>query len=217
MLVIMAFLLEIFINMSHFFQQTKDIHINSTPVVYDSRNSGQPLSRNSLLEQAITDSGSCEDLRPKTAIVHPNIRRTASCKEPPTYMQKNWGNKNCNQNEHIHLRSPNSLRYHTDRKISSKFQPSVDHKITVKENGHQDLGYVDRGSSRGSSAWMRQSFSDTVDSGSESENLDEIPFLKAKMPGKEKDNILMQYVKLGCRIVISVPQKPPRYGRKISK
>ena len=213
----MAFLLEIFINMSHFFQQTKDIHINSTPVVYDSRNSGQPLSRNSLLEQAITDSGSCEDLRPKTAIVHPNIRRTASCKEPPTYMQKNWGNKNCNQNEHIHLRSPHSLRYHTDRKISSKFQPSVDHKLTVKENGHQDLGYVDRGSSRGSSAWMRQSFSDTVDSGSESEDLDEIPFLKAKMPGKEKDNILMQYVKLGCRIVISVPQKPPRYGRKISK
>jgi hypothetical protein len=64
------------------------------------------------------------------------------------------------------------------------------------------LGYVDRGSSRGSSAWMHQSFSDTVDSGSESEDLDEIPFLKAKMPGKEKDNILMQYVKLGSMQMI---------------
>ena len=37
------------------------------------------------------------------------------------------------------------------------------------------------------------------------------------MGGKEKDEILKQYVKLGSRIVVSVPQKPPRYGRKISK
>jgi hypothetical protein len=49
---------------------------------------------------------------------------------------------------------------------------------------------------------MRQSFSDTVDSGSESEDLDEIPFLKAKMPGKEKDNILMY-----CYLVVLASSK----------
>lgn len=192
---------------------TKEIHINTTPVICDSRNSGRPFSRNSLLEQVLTDSGSCEDLRPKTAIVHPNIRRSSSYKEPPTYSQKSFGNKS-NQNEHI--RSPSSPRNPTDKKISSKFQPSVEYKMNVKENGHQDSGFVDRSSSHGSSALMHHSFSDTVDSGSESEDLDEIPLLKTKMPGKEKDDILKQYVKLGSRIVVSVPQKPPRYGRKIT-
>ncbi|XP_063440674.1 uncharacterized protein LOC134721523 isoform X2 [Mytilus trossulus] len=199
---------------------TKEIHINSTPTVYDTRISGTPtpMSRNSILDEVNNDTGSCEDLRPKTAIVHPNIRRTSSYKEPPTYLQKTSGSRSSSQNEHIHFRrqTPLSPRSQGDKKISSKFQPLVDYKINVKENGHQDSGFVDRGSSRSSSAWVRHSFSDTVDSGSESEDLDEIPLFRSKMPGKEKDEILKQYVKLGSRIVITVPQKPPKYGRKIT-
>lgn len=172
-----------------------------------------------MLEQVITDSGSCEDLRPKTAIVHPNIRRTSSYKETPTYLQKNSGNKT--QHEHypvIRRHTPASPRCQLDKKISSKFQPSVDYRINVKENGHQDSGYVDRSSSQSSSAaWARHSFSDNIDSGSDSDDLDEVPLFRSKMPGKEKDKILSQYIKLGSRIVVSVPQKPPKYGRKISK
>ena len=108
------------------------------------------------MEQVITDTGSYEDLRPKTAIVHPNIRRTSSYKEPPTYTQKTSANKSFNQNDFMHLRrqSPVSPK---DKKISSKFQPSVDYKINVKDNGHQDSGFVDRGySSRSSSAWVEK-------------------------------------------------------------
>lgn len=172
--------------------------------------------------------GSNEDLRTKTAIVRP-VKRTSSYKETASSMRNN-----SSLSKRSHYTSEHSFgRFSAaDRKRLSKSLEITDGIVhskdcknydSVSHGTHSPRG-GSHGSPRGASPWIRRtrselSLSDLSSLSSDDEDAISMSLMNklAKLSSREKEDILCKFVSPGDRVLISVPQKPPRYGKKIGE
>ena len=111
--------------------------------------------------------------------------------------------------------------YKSDGKVHSKLKPSLEYTIGVDENNVE--GHSETPSPRGSTPWGRphklrnhsvsdsdSSLSDTSDD----EDTLEQEIAVRNLSAKEKDTLLCDIVSVGDRILVSCPQKQPKYGKK---
>jgi hypothetical protein len=199
--------------------QAKDIDVNKNPYSSDSltvKQRRRPLSGGRFLDNMLREDSS----RPKTAIVRP-VKRSQSLREAVPMK----GQFAVLVNGRAESRS-NDVRYSTEKKTNSKFQPSVDYIIGMQDKTTMNSGSSPRCVSPRSPSWnssksksensMSLQSGNSSDSSDLEENVKTVEVL-SKLPAKEREAILVQYVDVGDRIVIAVPQKPPKYGRKIGK
>ncbi|XP_048751898.1 reticulocyte-binding protein homolog 2a-like isoform X3 [Ostrea edulis] len=209
-------------NKSHFTHSSKskakDIDVNRNPYSSEPqtvKNRRRPLSGGGFLDNMLREDTS----RPKTAIVRP-VKRSQSLRDAVPMK----GQFAVFVNGRPESRS-NDLRYSTEKKTNSKFQPSVDYIIGMQDKTTINSGLSPRSVSPRSPSWNSSksksenstslqsvNSSDSSDSEENSKTLEVL----SKLPAKEREAILVQYIDVGDRIVIAVPQKPPKYGRKIA-
>ncbi|XP_061196947.1 filamin A-interacting protein 1-like [Saccostrea echinata] len=205
-------------NKHHFIHpknKAKDIDVNRNPYSSDHnnvKNRRRPLSGGGFLDNMLREDSS----RPKTAIVRP-VKRSQSLKDAVPIK-----GLSLIVNGRPESRS-NDLRYSSEKKTNSKYQPSVDCIIGVQDKTTLRSGSRPSASPR-SPSWnssksrsensMSLQSENSSDSSDSEENSKTVEVL-SKLPAKEREAILVQYIDVGDRIVIAVPQKPPRYGKKI--
>lgn len=180
------------------------------------KNQRRPLSGGGFLDNVLKEDSS----RPKTAVVRP-VKRSQSLKDalPNKFTLYINGHQKSQSSEHRH--SP-------EKKTNSKYQPSVEYIIGVQDKTTLNSGSRPRSVSPRSLSWgstksrsensnsLSLQSVDSVESSDSEDNCKTVEVL-SKIPAKEREAILLQYIDVGDRIVIAVPQKPPRYGRKIGK
>lgn len=191
--------------------------------IHHNGKSERPMSGNTFPARNHSD-----DSRPKTAVVRPTINKTSSFKEQSPsrghsgvsrwHSQKvpNSSSKKCE----------NSPKYNSDTR-SSKFSPSLDYVIGAKNGDHCNVDSEDGRISSQCQLVKRthsdNSISDSMSSSSDiTEAMDDDTSLEyvqmiSKLSPKEKDQVISNFVCIGDRVIICVPQKPPRYGKKIGK
>nr|XP_022343753.1 uncharacterized protein LOC111136891 isoform X4 [Crassostrea virginica] len=198
--------------------KAKDIDVSRVPYSMEQnnmKNQRRPLSGGGFLDNVLKEDSS----RPKTAVVRP-VKRSQSLKDalPNKFTLYINGHQKSQSSEHRH--SP-------EKKTNSKYQPSVEYIIGVQDKTTLNSGSRPRSVSPRSLSWgstksrsensnsLSLQSVDSVESSDSEDNCKTVEVL-SKIPAKEREAILLQYIDVGDRIVIAVPQKPPRYGRKIA-
>ncbi|XP_052714524.1 reticulocyte-binding protein homolog 2a-like isoform X3 [Crassostrea angulata] len=202
--------------------RTKDIDVNRNPYSMDEnnvKNHRRPLSGGGFLDNVLKDQDS--HTRPRTAVVRP-VKRSQSYRDA-------LPNKFTLQiNGHQRPQSSSDHRHSTEKKTNAKYQPTVDYIIGIQDKTTLSSGSRPRSVSPRSPSWgstksrsensnslSLQSVNSSDSSDSEDNSTRTVEVL-SKLRAKEREEILVRYVDVGDRIVIAVPQKPPRYGRKIA-
>ena len=205
--------------------QNYDIDVNRNP--YSEREHGRthkrPLSSGSILDNVFKDkNSSTEDLQPKTAIVHP-VKRSQSFKEV-----------HHGKGQLTLLKRSNTVHKGIGEKKSSVSNPSFEYTIGLIEesNNPSDASKSKKSASfnmpsRSNSAFSPRSRSthslsdDSCISSSEHTDSDdktiEVVELLSKLTSKEREEILQKFIDVGDRILVTVAQRPPKYGRKMRK
>lgn len=184
------------------------------------KNHRRPLSGGGFLDNVLKDQDS--HTRPRTAVVRP-VKRSQSYRDA-------LPNKFTLQiNGHQRPQSSSDHRHSTEKKTNAKYQPTVDYIIGIQDKTTLNSGSRPRSVSPRSPSWgstksrsensnslSLQSVNSSDSSDSEDNSTRTVEVL-SKLRAKEREEILVGYIDVGDRIVIAVPQKPPRYGRKIGK
>ncbi|XP_069113570.1 putative leucine-rich repeat-containing protein DDB_G0290503 isoform X2 [Argopecten irradians] len=174
----------------------------------------RPVSA-STFQELLYDSN--EDLRAKTAIVRP-VKRTSSYRETST------SRTHSSLSKRSQPPSESSGRLSSmDRKQLSKSVDVTDGVVHSRNCINYDSVSQRTQSPRGTSTWIRRSRSElslSSELSSLSSDLDDVANTAVmskltKLSSRQKEDILCKFVSPGDRILFSVPQKPPRYGKKI--
>lgn len=200
--------------------KTKDIDVNRNPYSMDEnnvKNRRRPLSGGGFLDNVFKEES---QTRPKTAVVRP-VKRSQSYRDalPNKFTLQINGHQRPQSSDH---------RHSTEKKTNAKYQPSVDYIIGIQDKTTLNSGSRPRSVSPRSPSWgssksrsensnslSLQSVNSSDSSDSEDNSTRTVEVL-SKLRAKEREEILVRYIDVGDRIVIAVPQKPPRYGRKIA-
>lgn len=200
--------------------KTKDIDVNRNPYSMDEnnvKNRRRPLSGGGFLDNVFKEES---QTRPKTAVVRP-VKRSQSYRDalPNKFTLQINGHQRPRSSDH---------RHSTEKKTNAKYQPSVDYIIGIQDKTTLNSGSRPRSVSPRSPSWgstksrsensnslSLQSVNSSDSSDSEDNSTRTVEVL-SKLRAKEREEILVRYIDVGDRIVIAVPQKPPRYGRKIA-
>ncbi|KAK3085709.1 hypothetical protein FSP39_007626 [Pinctada imbricata] len=197
------------------------IDVNRNP--YHGDSAKRPLSGGHFVEIAWKEKdNSYEETRPKTAIVHP-VKRSQSFKE------------NHHQRGQLTLLKRSESHKGQGERKSDATSPTFEYTIGLIEecqNNNNDTSKPKKSaslpvSSRTNSAFSPRSRSRSTQSLSEescfssSENTDsddktfEVVEKLSNLTYKEKEGILEHFINVGDRILVTVSQKPPKYGRKM--
>ncbi|XP_033754883.1 coiled-coil domain-containing protein 186-like isoform X2 [Pecten maximus] len=177
----------------------------------------RPVSA-SIFQELLSDGN--EDMRTKTAIVRPTVKRTSSFKEAGnTRTHSSLSKRSQQPSEHSSGRLSSMDRKH----LSNSFD-TTDGVVHSRNCMNYDCVSQRTQSPRGTSPWIRRSRSELSMSSDlssmSSDNADDAMSTNlmsklAKLSSREKEDILCTFVSPGDRILFSIPQKPPRYGKKI--
>ncbi|XP_060084745.1 uncharacterized protein LOC132564011 [Ylistrum balloti] len=165
--------------------------------------------------------GSNEDLRSKTAIVRPTVKRTSSYKETASIARTH---SSLSKRSHQSSEPSSGRMSAVDRKHTSNCFERTEGTSYSRNSMNYDSISQRTQSPRGTSPWIHRSRSEQSLS-SELSSLSSANLTNststalisklAKLSSRQKEDILCKFVSLGDRILFSVPQKPPRYGKKI--
>ncbi|XP_021352483.1 coiled-coil domain-containing protein 186-like, partial [Mizuhopecten yessoensis] len=198
-----------------------DIVVNKHP--YSSAMEKEPYYRQRPVSANIFQEllyGSNDDLRTRTAIVRPTVKRTSSYKEAASVRTHSSMSKHSRQPSEQSSGRLSSI----DRKQLSNSLDITDGIVHSRNCINYDTISQRTQSPHGTSPWIprsrsEQSLSSDLSSMS-SDNVDDamgtaLMLKLAKLSSREKEDILCNFVSPGDRVLYSVPQKPPRYGKKI--
>lgn len=167
--------------------------------------------------------------RPVSA-VHPSagrrsasaVHRTTSYKEARKVYTQPLPRRP-NEYEGIYVQSPRQNSYKSDSKhSSSKLKPTLDYRLgedDLLNNNEKCVANANCSQTRNSESARLQTALETDSVSSSSSDLDDDltpdgADLLRHMSGQERDAVLQEVINLGDRVLISCPQKPPRYGKK---
>lgn len=207
----------------------RDIDINNHPYGTESDHRGNQQNSDHgnkshgskrFLNQMVTELPD-KRKRPVSAMVQPtkkniaHVHRTTSYREAHKVYTKPLPRKTNSFDIDITLSPRNTTTYKSEKHVNTRLKPSLDYSIgpadddkvmceSPREKTSQDKGPL-------------PSDADSVfssESDFEEEMTSEQEFVLKGVSAREKDIVLSEIINIGDRVLISVPQKPPRYGKK---
>lgn len=209
----------------------KDIDVNNHPYGIESDHHGyqqngfhghQSHGNKRFLNQMLTELPD-KRKRPVSAMTQPtkkntaNIHRTTSYREAHKVYTKPLPRKTNSFDIDIAFSPRNTATYKSDKQVNSKFKPSLEYNIGPDEENNQKGLCESPREKMSQDKGPLPSDADSVFS-SESDFEDEITseqecVLKG-VSARDKDAVLSDIINVGDRVLISCPQKPPKYGKK---
>ena len=216
----------------------KDIDINDHPYPSENGHHGNQDSSNSnqkhiFLNKVIIDTPSNRK-RPISALGHSaskksssSIHKTSSLREAQKVYRLPQPRKN-NAFEDITVIKKDKDKghaYKSDTKVNSKLKPSLEYPIGLEDNQveNQSPNISPRGSTPAPGSHRHRILSVSDSDSSLSDLSDDEDLLIEQesairsLSAKEKDTLLCDIISVGDRVLISCPQKQPKYGKKKGK
>ena len=168
--------------------------------------------------------------RPISALGHSanksasSIYRTSSFREAQKVYQHPLPRKQNIIEDVVVLKKDKKHSYRSDGKMHSKFKPSLEYTIGVNEKNieGQSESPSPRAFTPGGAAYKTRNHSISDSDSSLSDMSDDEVFPEQdsalrNLTAKERDSLLCDIISVGDRIIISCPQKQPKYGKKKGK
>ncbi|KAK7481728.1 hypothetical protein BaRGS_00027101 [Batillaria attramentaria] len=205
----------------------RELTVNAAPY---SRESGEPVN---FLEQCLQDGGTGRGGPTQMAVVHP-VRRASSFHEQSSHQPRSRHSPRSQNRNSSQIRPGTSNVYRPETRPGSRFPPSLDYSLGgtqdeqdswVNVTNHHNVNHSQRKprpysatnachrDTDASSDFGSHSSLDT-DSEISVSTRDQQLLAKAQLTARQKDEILASSITIGDRVTFTIPQKPPRYGRK---
>lgn len=212
----------------------REITVNTAP--YSRQNGSEPPN---FMEQCLEDGRGATPTYSQTAVVHP-VRRSASFHEHSPQIRGRHSPSSRNGQRNTETRPGTSNVYRPDSRPGSRFPPSLEYPLGsggsvndenetwahVSNNHHGHNNNSQRKARpysainppyRGDTDISSDHSSQDTDSEWGVSTRDEQLLFKAQLTARQRDEILASSITIGDRVTFTVPQKPPRYGRKKPK